>query len=307
LLDQSLSTTQDDSNTERWARDRVATREGIEIRAGLATLAGLDDRPAEIPGLGPIGAHLARTAIATQQRGASWKFAIVDTDGHLLLAGPLRRRPRTATQAPPVRGGIVELHLTLDELNRYRTDGTDAVLGDWDGLLAEITNAWADRHQLRRRLAANPHARFARGPLADHIRIRDRNCCGPGCTRSARHSDLDHTRDHARGGETVEANIGPACKRHHPDKDRHWSLAQPQPGLFLWISPLGRIYVTKGEPIRPDLPDPDPAPHPHDETTAEVDQRLRKVDPRILERPEADPPRPPPPKPDPPPDEQPPF
>jgi hypothetical protein len=294
-------------NAGAWAGDRVATRDGIEIRVGLATLAGLDDRPGEIPGLGPVGAHLARAAVAAQRRGASWKFAIVDTDGHLLLAGPLRRRPRTSTQAPPVRGGIVELHLTLDELSRYRTDGTDPVLGDWNGLVAEIADAWADGDQLRRRLAANPHARFARGPLADHIRIRDRNCCGPGCTRSARHSDLDHTRDHARGGETVEANIGPACKRHHPDKDRHWTLAQPEPGLFLWISPLGRIYVTKGEPIRPDLPDPDPAPHPHDETTAEADQRLRKVDPRILERPEANPPRPPPPKPEPPPDEQPPF
>jgi hypothetical protein len=81
-------------HTGRWAGDRVATREGIEIRVGLATLAGLDDRPAEIPGLGPIGAHLARDAVSAQRRGASWKFAIVDTDGYLLLAGPLRRRPR---------------------------------------------------------------------------------------------------------------------------------------------------------------------------------------------------------------------
>jgi hypothetical protein len=78
------------------------------------------------------------------------------------------------------------------------------------------------------------------------------------------------------------------------------------PGLFLWVSPLGRIYVTRGEPIRPDLPDPDPAPHPDEETAAEADQRLRRYDPRILERPVTDPPRPPPPKPEPPPDDQPP-
>jgi hypothetical protein len=91
-------------NTDRWAGDRVATREGIEIRVGLATLAGLDDRPAEIPGLGPIGAHLARDAVNAQRRGAPWRFAIVDTDGHLLLAGPLRRRPRGPAQSPPVRG-----------------------------------------------------------------------------------------------------------------------------------------------------------------------------------------------------------
>jgi hypothetical protein len=258
----------------RWARDRIATREGIEIRIGLATLAGMDDRPGEIPGLGPVGAHLARTTVAAQRRGSAWRFAVVDTDGHLLLAGPLRRRPRGSTSSAPVRGGVVELHLTVDEL--------------------------------RRRLAANPHARFARGPLADHVRIRDRNCCGPGCTRAARRSDLDHTRDHARGGGTVAANIGPACKRHHPDKDRGWSLAQPAPGLFLWVSPLGRPYVTKGEPVRPDLPDPDPAPHPAEETAREIDRRLRRTDPRILERPAPDTPRPPP-KPDPPPGEEAPF
>ncbi len=204
-------------DTGRWAGDRVATREGIEIRVGLATLAGLDDRPAEIPGLGPVGAHLARDAVTAQRRGASWKFAIIDTDGYLLLAGPLRRRPRGPAPSAPVRGGVVEVHLTVEELRRY---GADPVLGDWNGVLAEIADAWADRDEFRRRLAANPHARFARGPLADHVRIRDRNCCGPGCTRSARRCDLDHTRDHARGGETIEVNIGPACKRHHPDKGR---------------------------------------------------------------------------------------
>jgi hypothetical protein len=291
-------------NADSWRNDRVATREGVEIRVGLATLAGLDDRPGEIPGLGPVGAHLARTAVAAQRRGAAWKFAIVDTDGHLRLAGALRRRPPTSTPFPPVRGGVVELHLTVDELRRF---GADPVLGEWHGVLAEIADAWADRDELRRRLAANPRARFARGPLADHIRIRDRNCCGPGCTRSARHSDLDHTREHARGGETVEVNIGPACKRHHPDKDRGWTLTQPEPGLFRWVSPLGRVYFTRGEPIRPDVPDPDPAPRPTEETASELNHRLRRVDRRILERPATDTPRPPPPKTEPTPDEEPPF
>jgi hypothetical protein len=206
-------------------------------------------------------------------------------------------------QSAPVRGGIVEVHLTLEELRRY---GADPVLGDWDGVLAEIADAWADRDEFRRRLAAHPQARFARGALADHVRIRDRGCIGPGCTRSARRCDLDHTRDHADGGETVDDNIGPACKRHHPDKERGWTLTQPVPGLFRWVSPLGRIYLTKGEPIRPDLPDPDPADHPGEESAAEVEQRLRRYDPKILDRPATDPPRPPPPKPEPPPDDRPP-
>jgi Domain of unknown function (DUF222) len=283
-------------DTDQGAGDGIATREGIEVRIGLATLAGLDDRPGEIPGLGPIGAAVARTAVAAQRRGAAWKFAIVDANGYLLLAGPLRRRPRTTGTRPPVvRGGVVELHVTLEELQRH---GTEPDLGVWAGVLAEIADAWADRDRFRRRLAAHPKARFARGALADHIRIRDRNCCGPGCTRPARNSDLDHTREHHRGGETVEVNIGPACKSHHPDKDRGWTLAQPEPGVFVWISPLGRTYRTRGEPIRPDLPDPDPTSDVDEESAAELDRRLRRHEPRILERPATDSPRPPPPHPD---------
>jgi hypothetical protein len=294
-----------DQNTGRWACDRIATREGIEVRVGLGTAAGLDERPGEVPGFGPVGAHLARTIVTRQQRGARWLFAIVDPSGHLLLAGPLRRRPHTGTgKPPPVRGGVVELHLNVDELQRY---ATDPALAAWHPVLAEIAAAWRDRDHLRRRLAANPHTRFARGPLADHVRIRDRSCVGPGCTRTARRCDLDHTHDHGLGGQTVHDNVGPACKRHHPDKERNWTLTQPEPGLFRWVSPLGRIYFTKGEPIRPDLPDPDSAHHPGEETAAEVDQRLRRYDPRILQRPAKDPPRPPPPpRPDPPPDDEPP-
>jgi uncharacterized protein DUF222 len=284
--------------------DRGAIREGIEIRVGLATLAGLDDRPGEIPGLGPITADVARTAVAAQRRGAAWKFAIVDTHGHLLLAGPLRRRPRTSgTRPSTVRDGVVELHIAVEELPRHATDPD---LGAWAGVLAEITAAWADRDRFRQRLAAHPEARFARGALADHIRIRDRHCCGPGCARPARRSDLDHTREHGRGGRTIEVNIGPACKRHHPDKDRGWTLTQPEPGVFVWTSPLGRTYRTRGEPIRPDLPAPDPSPETDEDGAAELDRRLRRHEPRILDRPAPEPPRPPPPDPAPLPDGEPP-
>jgi hypothetical protein len=271
----------------------AATREGIEIRVGLVTAAGLDERPGEIPGLGPVPASVARTAVAAQHRGAAWRFAVVDTHGYLLLAGPLRRRPRTGTRQPAVRGGVVELHLTVQEL---RHSATDPDVAEWAGVLAEITAAWADRRRYRQRLAVDPAARFARGALAEHVRIRDRHCVAPGCTRPARSSDLDHTREHGRGGKTVEANIGPLCPRHHPDKDRGWSLTQPEPGLFVWISPLGRRYSTRGEPIRPDLPDPDPdlAPEEREDSAEQVDRRLRRHEPPILQPPVTGAPRPPP-------------
>jgi hypothetical protein len=300
---------------DRWRGERIGIRDGIELRVGLATLLGRDQRPAEIAGLGPVDAEIARLVAARQRRGARWRFAIVDTHGHLLLAGPLRRRPRNQPPGHPpsarppdrVHGGVVELHLTLTELRRYAANPhlADHWAGDWAGLIAEITDQWADRHRMWRELAKDPRARFARGALADHVRIRDRSCVGPGCDRPARRSQLDHTIDHAHGGNTVEGNIGPGCWRHHPDKDRGWTLTQPRPGHFVWISPLGRTYRTRGEPIRPDLPEPDPPPQGTDQReNPDIDDGIRP-DPSILWREGRNPTPPPPPVPDT--EEEPPF
>jgi hypothetical protein len=278
----------------------------VEIRVGLGTLLGCDERPGEIPGLGSVDAEIARRVVAAQHRGGEWVFAVVNDDGYLLLAGPLRRRPRHGDppgagppgSGPPgrVRGGVVEIHLTIAEL--HRLVGEPGVVGGWGGVLAEVADRWAERHRLREQLARDPRARFARGALARHVQVRDRTCIGPGCMRSARRSDLDHTRDHGRGGNTVEDNIGPGCKRHHADKQRGWTLSQPEPGLFVWTSPLGRTYTTRGEPIRPDLPEPEPPPEgadPRDDPDTDHGTRL---DLRILWRPARDPEPPPPPAPD---------
>ena len=68
----------------------------------LATLMGLDERPAEIAGLGPVLADVARRVAARQLRGAEWRFAVTDSDGYLVLGGITRQRPTTI----PGRTGI---------------------------------------------------------------------------------------------------------------------------------------------------------------------------------------------------------
>jgi hypothetical protein len=188
---------------------------------------------------------------------------------------------------------VVELHLTLAELTRWAADPDQS--GDWAGIIAEIAQRWADRHQLWARLSKDPRARYARGPLARHVQVRDRTCVGPGCDRPARRSELDHTLDHARGGPTVEANLGPGCRRHHPDKDRGWTLTQPAPGHFVWISPLGRTYRTRGGPVRPDLPEPEPPPEGTDRREDPESEPGNPLDLRILWRDGRNPPPPPPP------------
>jgi hypothetical protein len=58
------------------------------------------------------------------------------------------------------------------------------------------------------------------------------------------------------------------CDHDHDVKHRAgWTVTQPEPGTFIWHSPLGGTYVTRGEFLLPELPDParaepDPGPWP---------------------------------------------
>lgn len=220
-------------------------RRGIEIRVALSTLLGRDEQPAEVPGLGLLVAAAARMRVGQQQR-AQWRFAVIDHDGHLLTEGVTRRRPSSTRGTPGPRGGIVELHVPDDLLRELAAD--PGVCGEWAGVVADIAAQHARRDQRLQDLDAHPRDRLPRPPLRRHTEIRDRTCTHPSCRRPARACDQDHTREHARGGRTVRSNLGPACPRDH--KLRHeggWEIEQPEPGRFVWHSPLGGRYTSRGE------------------------------------------------------------
>jgi hypothetical protein len=68
----------------------------VDLRIDVTTLAGLDDKPGEIPGFGPIIADLARQ-LAAQQQNAPWHTTITDSEtGEVIAAGLTRRRPTAA-------------------------------------------------------------------------------------------------------------------------------------------------------------------------------------------------------------------
>lgn len=227
---------------------------GVEIRIGLATLLGLDDHPGEIPGLGPVLAPIARDLVAAHTRGASWRFAVVDAEGYLLLAGATRQRPADAPVGRRV-GGVVEIHLSVELLDRLAGNRCEA--GAWANVVADIAGQYGDRDLLLAALEHDPAGRFPRAALARHIEVRDRTCTFIGCRCPARLADLDHSIDHARGGCTVPTNLGPGCRRHHRYKHKlGWRLEQPRQGHFTWTSPLGRRYHTRGQPIALPLPPP---------------------------------------------------
>lgn len=266
------------------------TRAGIEIRVALSTLLGRDEHPGEIPGLGLLTAAATRARVA-QQRRAQWRFAVTDTAGRLLSEGVTRRRPGSVGGHPVRRdgppGGIVEIHVPAPLLHQLQGDGA----GEWAGVVADIATRHARRDDHLADLDAHPARRFPTAALRRHTEIRDRTCVFPGCRRRAHASHTDHTRDHARGGATVAANTGPACAHDHDVKHGGgWRLDQPEPGTFVWRSPLGGQYRTGGGFLLPELPEPHPVDlGPH------FDRPTRRVlGPILQSRRRVEPPRPPP-------------
>ena len=71
----------------------------VDITVTLATLAGLDDHPALIAGLGPVHAQLARqVAFAADP---VWRYSILDNRGEVTHHGTTTRRPATVSRSEP--------------------------------------------------------------------------------------------------------------------------------------------------------------------------------------------------------------
>lgn len=51
-----------------------------------------------------------------------------------------------------------------------------------------------------------------------------------------------------QSGRTVAGNLGPLCHHHRLKTHTSWSLSQPEPGLFIWTSPTGRVHHFRAPP-----------------------------------------------------------
>ncbi len=95
------------------------------------------------------------------------------------------------------------------------------------------------------------------------LQARDETCRFPGCNRSARGGEVDHTHDWALGGETALNNLAIFCRRGHRMKHQTaWTVRQRKNGTLEWTSPAGRVTAThpasRAKPVLPeafDLPD----------------------------------------------------
>lgn len=231
------------------------TGRGLELQVRLTTLLGYDEYPAELAGWGPVHAPLARR-LARDMGNAQWRYAIADQHGQLAHAGVTRARPAGTGPRDAASRGTVELQVAETDLRRL---AADPVLPDGRAaVIADLTRS-LDRH-LGPRSDEDRDDRDRRAPgavLRRWLQARDRTCVMANCRHPARGTDQDHTVEHARGGSTVEANLGAVCRHDHRAKHQGgWHLAQPEPGVFIWTSRLGRRYHRRPAPVIEHLPAP---------------------------------------------------
>jgi hypothetical protein len=236
-----------ESDVAATAVPESTVESGVELRVGIATLMGLDEKPGEVAGFGPVIAPVARS-LAERQRRGEWRYAIVDGDGRALATGLTRHRP-TGDAAAGRKGGIVELHVPEYLLDPAFIEEHPA----WAKLLTDL----ARQYERQSPIEQDPAARLPGRQLRRHVQIRHRCCVFPGCRRPAAEAQADHRLDWSKHGPTVEANLGALCQRHHTLKTQGgWRLLKTDEITYQWVSPLGRRHLVKIEPVAPPLPSP---------------------------------------------------
>ena len=80
------------------------------------------------------------------------------------------------------------------------------------------------------------------------LQVRDGTCRFPGCGRTAKRCDVDHTDEWQYGGTTAHNNLAHLCRKHHRLKSlTDWTVEQIGDGKLRWTSPTGKVYETEPE------------------------------------------------------------
>jgi hypothetical protein len=221
------------------------------------------------------------TVVATDERTTAQLRADILTD--LLLTAAPEADPTRTDDGPGTLGTIrariqvIVPALTLltpegENLDPAELVGHGPLDADTARTLADTTTLPWDRVITHPITGAVLHTdTYHRTTAIDrHLRARDRHCRWPGCTVPATRSEVDHTHDHALGGETTITNLAHLCQRHHTQKQfTRWTVKQLPGGVLEWTSPTGRTYTDEPLPYSPAVrflppgpPPPDPDEHP---------------------------------------------
>ena len=240
----------------------------ITLTLPLATLLDLADRPAEIPGIGPIDPWLARdlARAAAANPKTTWCVTVTDEQGHAVGHGCARSVPKSHAE----RRDKPDKHGPPD--GRDPPQGTSGTSGPGFSFTATgqhgppggygawrlYTGVGGPRDLI---VALDPvttqdcdHRFAARGhdpgvKLRHLSQIRYATCTGPVCRRPSTQSDFEHNIPYEVGGRTCLCNGGPKCRHDHRLKQHpRWKADQLPDGTFRWTTPSGRQYTI--EPTR---------------------------------------------------------
>jgi len=86
--------------------------------------------------------------------------------------------------------------------------------------------------------------------MAEFVRVRDRECRRPGCSRPAQACEIDHVTDWRHGGPTRTASLAVFCSRdHHLKDERGWSYDLAENGTLTITTPAGLIHRSDPPPL----------------------------------------------------------
>lgn len=180
----------------------------VVLHVPLATALGVSDEPGEIDGGELVCAARVRELMVTAELRALF------VDGET-------GKPITTRRTPLHRAAPGSAPLTPDELRELLRS-----------LVMTPVPVPPDEPEPRH----DPSAELAR-----FVRLRDRQCDGPGCSVPASQCELDHHEAYP-AGSTSRANLRARSQRCHHAKHHGWTVICAADGTTRWTGPSTRTY-----------------------------------------------------------------
>ena len=186
----------------------------VNLTMPLTAWLGLSGQPGEVAGLGPLDAGACRDLadLLARHPATRWCITLTGPGGRAVAHGCARAGPRSPRGEPPGAGPP-----GAGPPGAGPPGGRQAGSGPpGAGPMAWLTQITICGFETGTGPCA--HTRETRGyrpsaTLRHLIKIRDRRCSFPGCSRQAVRCDDDHTITYDQGGRTCECNLSPLCKR----------------------------------------------------------------------------------------------
>lgn len=169
------------------------------------------------------------------------------------------REPFGIPESPPVAEHLKpKVFVTVSAETLAGLNDEHATLHDYGPIPAETARQIAAQAPVLYRLLTDPvtgvvldleRKKYAvTKELREYLHHRSPTCQFPGCSKSARHTDVDHIQDWRSGGATSPENLQLLCRKHHNLKTHHgWTVTANPDGTLTWTSPLGNTYTTEHE------------------------------------------------------------